>query len=147
MNITNVQDVTTAISAYNRYTKEYALVTVVLIVLLILQWKMLSIPYAFASISGIAAKSEIRKYKSYGNRLEKQRNKKRENGEKSGGRLKEELESLKTEELESEGPKTLKLETETTAASPTRTKYKNFIIVKEIVSAAELPKELKDAVL
>lgn len=108
LDISNVEDVKAMIAVYQSFSTLFAVMTIVMLILLILMWKRLAIPYAFASVTGIAARSAIKKYSSeqaHENRLSK---------------------SFALNEKDD-----------------TRTKYKNFIMIQEVMSAAELPKELK----
>lgn len=108
LDISNVEDVKAMIAVYQSFSRLFAVMTIVMLILLILMWKRLAIPYAFASVTGIAARNAIKKYRSeqaHENRMSK---------------------SFALNEKDD-----------------TRTKYKNFIMVQEVMSAAELPKELK----
>ena len=58
----DVKEIVAAISKYESYMKIFVVLTIILVLLLFLQWKYLNIPYAFASVTGIAAHKAIRKY-------------------------------------------------------------------------------------
>lgn len=118
LDISNVEDVKAMIAVYQSYSRIFAFMTIVMLILLSLMWKRLAIPYAFASVTGIAARSAIRKYRigpaiEHENRLSKMQT---------------------TAKAECGGIE---------KKDDTRTKYKNFIMIQEVMSAAELPKELK----
>lgn len=108
LDISNVEDVKAMIAVYQSFSRLFAVMTIVMLILLILMWKRLAIPYAFASVTGIAARSAIKKYRS-------------------------------EQAHENRPSKSFALNEK----DDTRTKYKNFIMIQEVMSAAELPKELK----
>lgn len=110
LDISNVEDVKAMIAVYQSFSRLFAVMTIVMLILLIMMWKRLAIPYAFASVTGIAARSAIKKYRS-------------EQAQAHENRLSK---SFALNEKDD-----------------TRTKYKNFIMIQEVMSAAELPKELK----
>ena len=62
VNMVSVENVAAAISRYESYTRLLGLVTLALIIVLFLQWIFFNIPYAFASITGIAARTAIKNY-------------------------------------------------------------------------------------